>query len=236
MSGGTGIHEIWISKGKESARVGELLDIAEERAIPVFFKNPRVLDDVLPGTAHQGIMALAKEFAYTDLDRLINRSMNSRGRGLLIAADHITDEGNMGALIRTAVFFGAQGLILPRDRSAKVTQKVMKRSSGAYIHIPVARVVNLARTMDILKEKGFWIIGTTVESPESIYQFDWNRDIVLILGSEDKGMSRSVRAKCHQTVGIPSAGPLAALNISVACGIILSEISRQRRINQASAV
>ncbi|MFC1533084.1 23S rRNA (guanosine(2251)-2'-O)-methyltransferase RlmB [Thermodesulfobacteriota bacterium] len=229
INGRIRVDELWISEGKDSARVKEILQIAREKSIPVLFKKVHILDNLLPGLAHQGIVALAKEFAYADLDTLINTSQNSSRHALLVAGDHITDEGNLGALIRTAVFFGAHGLILPKDRSAKVTQRVMKRSSGAYVHLPVARVVNLGRALDTLKKRGVWIIGTAIDSPESIYQFDWGRDLVLVMGSEGKGLSRSIKSRCHQVVSIPSEGHLGALNVSVACGVILSEIVHQRK-------
>jgi len=224
------IDELWITKGKNTARVREILRLAEERGIPVQLKEGAALDTLLPGIAHQGIVAGAEKFTYSDLTTIIDTSLHDPDHALIVAADHITDEGNLGALIRAAVFFGAHGLILPKDRSAKVTERVKKRSSGAYAHLPVARVVNLARALDILNKKGFWIIGAAGESPESIYEFDWNRDLILVLGSEDRGLSRPVRSRCHQLIRIPSSGHLGALNISVAGGIILSEIVRQRKV------
>jgi 23S rRNA (guanosine2251-2'-O)-methyltransferase len=202
--------------------------MANENKIPVLYKKSSILNDILPGISHQGIVALAREYIYIDAEDLINSALNIPGHALLIAADHITDEGNLGAIIRTAVFFGAHGLILPKDRSAKITQNVMKRSSGAYIHLPVAQVVNLGRLLDNLDKRGFWIIGAAGESAESIYQFDWQRDLVLVVGSEDKGIRPSVRNKCHQMVGIQATGRQGALNVSVAAGVILSEIIRQR--------
>ena len=228
LKGGIRIDELWIATGKRSARAKEVLQIAEERGIPVRFKKILQLDNLLPGMAHQGIVALAEKFTYSDLNSILDISLQGPAPALIIAADHITDEGNLGALIRTAAFFGSHGLVLPRNRSAGVTERVLKRSSGAYVHLPVARVVNLARALDILDKKGLWIIGTAGESSESIYHFDWNRDLVLILGSEDRGLSRSARSRCHQLVSIPSPGYLASLNVSVAGGIVLSEIVRQR--------
>ena len=225
------MHEIWISEGRDPARVREILEIAGKKRIPVINKKTDHLNDALPDTAHQGIIAVAGEFTYIEIEDLIDQSRNMQGHGLLIASDHITDEGNLGALIRTAVFFGAQGIILPKDRSAQITHTVMKRSAGTYLNIPVARVVNLSRALDILTENGFWIIGAAGESTESIYKFDWLRDIVLVLGSEDKGLSHLARSKCHQVVGIPSAGAAESLNVSVACGVILSEVVRQRMGN-----
>ncbi|MBW1805250.1 MAG: 23S rRNA (guanosine(2251)-2'-O)-methyltransferase RlmB [Deltaproteobacteria bacterium] len=226
------IDELWIAKGKTSARGKEIIRLAEEKGIRVHYGKGAELDNLLPGMAHQGVVALTEKFSYIDLDDLINSALSRSGHGLLIAADHITDEGNLGALIRTASFLGAHGLILPKDRSAKVTEGVIKRSSGAYIHLPIARAVNLGRTLDILNERGFWIIGAEGESPDSIFQFDWDRDLVLIMGSEDKGLSHPVKKRCHQVVSIPSSGCLKSLNVSVAAGIILAEIFRQRSLRK----
>jgi 23S rRNA (guanosine2251-2'-O)-methyltransferase len=224
------IDGIWIAEGKRSARIQEILSIAMKNRIPVSFKPVFELDHWLPETAHQGIVALTGEFHYTDLNQLIDHALSGPDYALLIAADHITDEGNLGALMRTAAFFGTHGLILPKDRSAKVTEGVRKRSSGAYAHLPITIVVNLGRTLDILTEKGFWIIGAAGEADESIYQFDWKRDAVLVLGREDKGLTLPVRKRCHQMVRIPAAGRLNSLNIAVAGGVILSEIVRQKAL------
>jgi 23S rRNA (guanosine2251-2'-O)-methyltransferase len=231
MKGRMKIHELWIVQGKKSARRDEILGMAKDKHIPVRFKTREELSRILPGTSHQGIVALAEEFIYSDLDHLINIFTKSKGKvyALLIAADHITDEGNLGSLIRTAAFFGSHGLIIPKDRSARVTPKVIKRSSGAYVYLPVARVVNLGRALDLLRRREFWIVGAAGGSPESIYQFDWNRDLVLVLGNEQKGLSPAARKRCHHFVGIPTSGYGESLNVSVAAGVILSEIVRQRK-------
>jgi 23S rRNA (guanosine2251-2'-O)-methyltransferase len=222
------IKEIWIAEGKKTARTAEIIRMAGEQKIPVRLKKGAELFGLLPEIAHQGIVALAEKFTYSDVDRLIDISLKNKDQGLLIAADHITDEGNLGSLIRTAAFFGVHGLILPKKRSAAVSAQVLKRSSGAYVHLPIARVVNLGRTLDLLKDKGFWIIGASGGSPGSIYQFDWKRDLVLVLGNEQRGLSRSVRERCHQIVSIPTTGHVESLNVGVAGGVILSEIFRQR--------
>ena len=228
LAHGVGIHEIWITKDKKGSRIDEVLRVAGEKRIPVIVKKRPYLDQLFPGTNHQGIVALAEKFTYSDLDQLIHTSARDHHHALIVAADHITDEGNLGALIRTSAFFGVHGLILPKDRSARVTGKVLKRSSGAGLYLPVARVTNLRNTLDRLKKRGFWIIGAAGEGPVSIYRFDWVRDVVLILGREDRGLSPSVRDQCHQLVSIPSMGPLDSLNVSVAGGVVLSEIIRQR--------
>jgi len=224
------IEELWVAEGKKSVRTKEILRISRERNIPVRIKKGTELSRILPDVTHQGIVALVEEFTYSELDHLANIPLRKQGETLLIALDHMTDEGNLGALIRTAAFFGAHGLIIPKDRSASVTSKVFKRSSGACVYLPIARVVNMGRALDLLEKTGCWIIGASGESPESIYDFDWNRDLVLILGNEQRGLSRSARKRCHQEVSIPSLGHGESLNVAVASGVILSEIIRQRSI------
>jgi 23S rRNA (guanosine2251-2'-O)-methyltransferase len=224
----TRIQTLWVAKGRRKERLQQILDMADRKDIPVVFKTHADLDRRLPSVSHQGIVALMGDFVYADLGELLRGLRRRPGSGLLVAADHITDEGNLGALIRTAAFFGSHGLILPKDRSARVTERVIKRSSGGIAHLPVVQVVNLGRTLDHLREKGFWIIGAAGEAEDSIHEFDWKRDLGLVLGSEDKGLSPSVRGRCDHLVRIPGAGSVHALNVSVAGGIILAEILRQR--------
>lgn len=222
------IFEIWIAQGKTTARMKEIITLAQKYNIPIFEKDSSILDSVLPGTNHQGVAALIESFEYTDIKDLITSSHSTRGRTLYIAIDHITDEGNLGAIVRTAAFFGVNGIILPKDRSAKISEGVIKRSSGGYAHLPVSLVVNLGRAIDMLNEEGFWIIGTSGTGRDTIYEFDWRGDILLVVGNEEKGISPSILKRCHQILKIPSSGNIDALNVSVATGVILSEITRQR--------
>lgn len=222
------IQELWITQGQQSVRTKEIIAIAKERKISVSLKKSSELSRLLPDIAHQGIVALAEGFSYIDFDRIIDITSNAQDKGLLIAVDHITDEGNLGSLMRTAAFFGTHGMIIPKKRSATVSSRVLKRSSGACVHLPITRVVNLGRTLDLLKNRGFWVIGASSEGSENIYRFDWDRDLILVLGNEQRGLSQSVRKRCDQVVGIPSLGPLESLNVAVAGGVILSEIIRQR--------
>jgi 23S rRNA (guanosine2251-2'-O)-methyltransferase len=223
------VREIWIAEGKRGARPDEVLRLAKDRRIPVSIRKQDEIERFAPGVNHQGILAFAEFFAYLDLESLVDGIRGGRGLRLILAADHITDEGNLGALIRTSAFFGAQGLILPKDRSAQITGKLLKRTSGAFAALAVAQVVNLRRALDTLRDRGFWIIGAAGEGAVSIYDFDWNRDTVLVLGSESKGISRSVRQGCDALVRIPGEGTVESLNVSVACGVILGEIRRRRQ-------
>jgi 23S rRNA (guanosine2251-2'-O)-methyltransferase len=223
------ILEIWIREGKEGTRVKDVIHAAAQRSVRVFYKTAREMDQFLQGVAHQGVAAFAGEYLYADMEEIVALSISCQGEALILAADHITDEGNLGSLVRTGTFFGAHGLVLPKDRSASISAGVIKRSSGALMHLPVARVVNLGRTLTALKEKGFWIIGTAGESRDSIYDFDWKRNLVLVMGSEEKGLSPLIRGICDQIVRIPGSGRVESLNISVAAGAVLSEIQRRRR-------
>jgi len=232
IGGAASIEEVWLAEGKDTSRTREIVKIAEEAGIPVRVRRSADLHRVLPHTAHQGIVAVSKSFSYTDVNQLADGSLEGQVPALLIVADHITDEGNLGAIIRAGAFFGAHGLILPKDRSARVTPNVVKRSSGAYRSLRIARVVNIGRTLDLLLQKNFWIIGTSGRGSDSIYDVAWDRDTVLILGSEQKGISPSALKRCHQVVRIPSAGKVESLNVGVACGVILSEIFRSRAVRK----
>jgi 23S rRNA (guanosine2251-2'-O)-methyltransferase len=228
LGGKIKIHELLIGEGKRPARMEELISMARDRDIPLCFVTKEELNKIVPNAAHQAIMARTEEFPYADLDEIIDAGLNKRGKALLIVADHITDEGNLGALIRSAAFFGSDGLIIPKDRSAQVSPSLLKRSSGAFAYLPIARVVNLARTLDLLNKRGFWIMGASGNASKSIYKVDWNLDIVLVLGNEKKGISRVVEKQCQQMVRIPRSGRVDSLNVSVAGGVIMSEIVRQR--------
>ena len=225
-----GIVELLIAKGRKIERLKEIMDMAREKRIPIRFKDKIYLDKMLPNFSHQGVIAVLRNYSYCHLEDLIKIALASKKRGLLLVADHITDTGNLGSLIRTAGFFGVQGLILPRDRSASITDIVHKRSAGGSAYLPVSRVINLSRTLKQLADEGLWIVGAAGESKTNIYEFDWNRDLALVLGSEGKGLSRIVRDQCHHLVSIPRLGPLNSLNVSVAAGIILSEIVRHRGV------
>jgi 23S rRNA (guanosine2251-2'-O)-methyltransferase len=225
---GKGIVELFVARGRKIGRVREILDLARARDITIRFKDRGYLDRLSPHTSHQGLVAILGSYTYCTIDTLMGVALSRKSKGLLVVADHIIDPGNLGSLIRTAEFFGVHGLIIPKDRSASITDIVHKRSAGGTAYLPVARVVNLARTLGRMAGEGLWVVGAEGEGETSIYSFDWDRDVAIVLGSEGKGLSRVVRNRCHHLVRIPQLGHLESLNVSVAAGIILSEIARQR--------
>ncbi len=203
--------------------------MAEQAGVPVVVRRAAELDARFPSLAHQGVVAVGAPFAYCRPEDLMSRAQAAGNAALLVAADHITDEGNLGAILRSMDFFGAHGLVLPRDRSARVTPTVLKRSAGAALHVPVARVVNLGRWLDLLAAKGLWGIGASGEGPVSCWEFDWRRPLILVVGSEGRGLGRAVERRCHSLVRIPGAGAMESLNVAVATGVLLAEIQRQRK-------
>ena len=225
---GRAIVELFVARERSTVRLKEILDLAHAKGIPVRLRDRTYLDNLSSGLPHQGIVGVLSTYQYTDLGELTRICLSESDGGLLLVADHITDIGNLGSLIRTAEFFGVQGLILPRDRAASVTDAAQRISTGGAAYLPVARVVNIARALRELNELGFWIIGAAGESKANIYEFDWRGNVILVLGSEDKGLSRVVKKECHQLISIPGLGHLDSLNVAVAAGVILSEIARQR--------
>lgn len=225
--GGIALKEVWLADGRMSPRLRELADLAAGMGIAVREKPAAVFAERFPDVAHQGVAAVAAAFVYADLEDTARRSLERPGGALFVALDHVTDEGNLGALIRTAAFFGAQGMILPKDRSAGISPRVLKRASGACAVLPVVQVVNLVRSLQQLKKLGYWVIGAAGESSLSIHDFDWRRSVVLVLGNEERGLSPGIRRCCDQLVAVPGSGLMESLNVSVAGGVILAEIRRQ---------
>jgi 23S rRNA (guanosine2251-2'-O)-methyltransferase len=171
-------------------------------------------------------LGLCETFDYSSVDDIIANRRDDFKKNLILILDSITDPQNLGSLIRTAHCCGANGVIIPENRSASVTASVMKASAGAAHHIPVAVVVNLSNTLLYLKEKGFWIYGTDPVSGKYVSTLDYEGHIGLVMGSEGKGMRPLIKKKCDFLLSIPIMGKIDSLNVSVAAGIILYEILR----------
>ncbi len=176
-----------------------------------------------------------QSFVYADLDVLIKNRNKSFNFDLILILDSIMDPQNLGSIIRTAHCLGANGVVIPEDRAAPVTAAVIKLPPEAFRQIPVARVVNLAQTIDYLKDKGFWIFGADAHGGSNLREMDFNCPVVLVLGGEAKGIRPLVKKKCDFLLTIPMVGNFDSLNVSVAAGIIQYEIFCQRRQTKADA-
>ncbi len=190
------------------------------------------LDYITNRGNHQGIAAQIAPYTYLELADLIAQAQSASSQPIIIATDGITDPHNLGAIIRTAEAIGAQGLMLPQRRAVAITSAVMKVAAGALENFPVARVVNLSRGLEELKAAGFWIYGTAAEAAAPIHTVEFTGPIVLVVGSEGEGLSLLTQRCCDALVSIPLAGNTPSLNVSVATGMALYEIYRQRWCNQ----
>lgn len=220
--------KIFIANGRGGPAVREIIDKARRNNISIEWKERSYLDRVTAGADHQGVVALHAPFEYVGVDDVLKNRVPGLDSDLIVILDCILDPHNLGSIIRTSHCMGANGIILPADRAASVTPAVLKVSAGSAAVLPIACVTNLARTIDELKEKGFWIYGADTSGGGSIRQHDFHSSTVLILGGEEKGMRRLIRKKCDFLVTIPMAGNFDSLNVAVAAGILQYEILLQR--------
>jgi 23S rRNA (guanosine2251-2'-O)-methyltransferase len=209
---------------KKDPPLRRVLDLAKERGVPVRFEE-RSFFARLPFKAHQGVVAMAPPFEYASLDEVLRAPRE--GLALFVVLDHLTDPHNVGAILRTAECAGAHAVILPERRSASVNATVRKASAGAAGRIPVARVANVAQSIRRLKEEGVWTAGADA-SAVPMSQADFGRDTALVIGAEGAGLAPLVKRECDALVRIPMHGTLASLNASVAAGVLLYEVLRQR--------
>ncbi|AKG24818.1 23S rRNA (guanosine(2251)-2'-O)-methyltransferase RlmB [Calothrix sp. 336/3] len=222
------LNRIWITaRLRYDPRFHSLIARAKENGAIIDEVEPKRLDQITFAANHQGIAAQVSPHEYMDLHELIEQAKKVNDP-VIVAADGITDPHNLGAIIRTAEAIGAQGLIIPQRRASGVTSTVMKVAAGALENFPVARVVNLHRALEELKSSGFWIYGTAAEASESVHTVDFNGAIVLVVGAEGEGLSLLTQKCCDFLVSIPLQGKTPSLNASVAAGMTLYEIYRQR--------
>ncbi|HEX2787876.1 MAG TPA: 23S rRNA (guanosine(2251)-2'-O)-methyltransferase RlmB [Ignavibacteria bacterium] len=177
----------------------------------------------------QGVICFIKDFEYTSLSEIFENTKKVQNP-LLVLLDEITDPHNMGAVIRSAVCLGADGIVIPRHNSAEVNHTVIKTSSGAVNYLPIAKETNLVNSITYLKNNGFWIIGTDMQAKKFTYEMDFKRPIALVLGSEGKGIRKIIKDNCDDFVRIPMTGKLDSLNVSVSAGVVMYEILRQKNV------
>ena len=225
------LNRIWITpRLRYDPRFHSLILQAKENGSIVDEVEPKRLDRITYGANHQGVAAQVAPHEYLDLHELLTR-IESVSDPVIIAADGITDPHNLGAIIRTAEAIGAQGLVIPQRRSAGITSTVIKVAAGALENFPVARVVNLHRALEELKSAGFWIYGTDDSASQSLHSVNFSGAIVVVIGSEGEGLSMLTQRSCDFLVSIPTLGKTPSFNASVASGMILYEIYRQRWSN-----
>jgi len=177
---------------------------------------------------HQGVVLEMVEFQYSDVSDMLSFAQKKQQEALLVALDHLQDPQNVGAIIRSAFSLGAHGVIIPKDRACEITPAVIKAAAGATSHLPIAKVTNLNRCLDELKDQGLWLLGTAPEAQDTLYHLDLQRPLVMIIGAEGNGMAEHVAKRCDMLARIPMVGELGSLNASVSGSICMYEIQRQR--------
>jgi 23S rRNA (guanosine2251-2'-O)-methyltransferase len=230
------LEEVIIAQGVKGNWVNEVRQLARSLGLPLRVQQRAALDR-LAGTAHhQGVLARRGSYRYYHLDDLLEHLASLTETPLLVAADGITDPMNLGNLSRSALAAGSHGLIIPKDRAVGVTPVVIKAGAGALEYLRVYRVTNLAESLMRLKEAGLWIIGTDAQAPQSLYDTDLTMPLVVVIGSEDKGLRPRVRQHCDTMVAIPLAAPeIGSLNAASAGAVFLFEIHRQRLQRKSGA-
>lgn len=219
--------DVFVLKGREDKRLQPLLNDLQRLGISITQVNRQTLDNKAQGEVHQGIIARvipAKELNEQDLDHILAQ----HSAPFLLILDGVTDPHNLGACLRTADAAGVHAVIVPKDKSAQLNATARKVASGAAETVPLIRVTNLARTMRELQERNVWIVGTAGEATHSLYQSKLTGALALVMGAEGDGMRRLTREHCDQLISIPMAGSVSSLNVSVATGVCLFEIVRQR--------
>jgi 23S rRNA (guanosine2251-2'-O)-methyltransferase len=220
--------ELWIAQPRGDARVRELKERAEKAGVRVQTASADALGKMVGDVVHQGAVAAMRPLKSWDEHDLIEALSRLTVDPLLLILDGVTDPHNLGACLRSADAAGAHAVVIPKDRAATVDGVVRKVAAGAAEFVPVASVTNLARTLDLLKERGVWVVGTDGDAPQPLYTVDLRRPLALVLGGEGGGMRRLTRERCDFLVRIPMAGHVQSLNVSVAAGITLFEALRQR--------
>lgn len=231
LESGRPLDHIVIARGRHGERLEPIISRASERNVPVRFEERAQLDRIAGSPQHQGVVALAAAKRTLSLEEILADAKSSQNRtaGLLVLLDGVEDPHNLGAIIRSSLAAGASAVIVPERRAAGLGETVARASAGALEHLPIARVVNLSRAMEDLKEAGYWLVGLDERAPQSFDQVDLTGPVALVMGGEGKGLHDLVRKRCDFLASIPTTGPVRSLNVSVAAGIILFETVRQRR-------
>ena len=223
-------NRLYINDDRLDNRLQSILTVAEEHQIPIERLAAQKMNQRFPDAVHQGVVACAgklPEYIEADLQHLLESNTKP---ALILILDGVTDPHNLGACLRSADAAGVDFVIIPKDKNASVTPVVSKVACGAAESVPLVRVTNLARAMELIKQQGVWIYGAAGEATGSVYQLDCKTSIAIVMGAEDKGMRHLTREQCDGLFSLPMLGTVTSLNVSVATGVCLYEVVRQRSL------
>ena len=220
------IEKITIAKGADGS-IQKIAGKAKDKKIPIYYSDRNHMDKLAGGTNHQGVIAVVSDYRYCTTEDILARAEERGEDPFVIILDGLEDPHNLGAIIRTANLAGAHGVIIPKRRAVGLTATVAKTSAGALNYTPVAKVTNLAATIEELKREGLWFVCADMDG-ELMYRCNLKGPIGLVIGNEGEGVGRLVKEKCDFTASIPMKGDIDSLNASVAAGVLAYEIVRQR--------
>lgn len=232
LESGKDINKIFVARGEKQGSINKIIGKAKDSKVVLVETDKRKLDEMSQTGNHQGVIAIVPPFEYCNVDDILNVAKEKNEDPFVIILDGIEDPHNLGAIIRTAETAGAHGVIIPKRRAVGVNSTVNKSSAGAVEYMKVARVNNITETMNYLKEKGLWIIGTDMDTDKYYYNQNMTGPIAIVIGSEGFGMSRLVKENCDILVKIPMNGKITSLNASVSAGIVMYEIVKQKNANK----
>lgn len=232
IKSGRSINRILIAEGSHGGSISEIINLAKERHLVLQSISTDKLDTLCGGQRHQGIAAYAAPVDYVELDDILNLAKNRGEDPFLILLDELEDPHNLGAILRTADAVGAHGILIPKHRSCPLSSVVAKTSAGAVEYVPVARIGNVAQTLEGLKKQGLWVAGADMDGTENYYEANLTGPIVLVIGSEGHGVSRLTKEACDFIVKIPMRGKVNSLNASNAAAILAYEILKQRTLQK----
>lgn len=220
-------NKLYIQEDLRGKNVDKIKDLATEKKVSISWTPKKTLSEMSDGAVHQGFVLRVSEFAYAELSDIITKA-ESEENPLIIILDGITDPHNFGSILRTADATQVTGIIIPKHRAVGVTPVVAKTSTGAVEYVPIARVTNLSQTLDILKEKGFWVFGTDMDGTPS-HRWNTAGKLALIIGSEGKGISPNIKKQVDEMITIPMAGHVQSLNAGVAAAVLMYEVFRNKQ-------
>ncbi len=228
LKSGRGINKLLVASGDREGSIGEILALAREKGVLVQTVERSKIEAIAGGLRHQGVLAYVSPVAYVELEDILARAVEKQEPPFLLLLDELEDPHNLGALLRTADAAGVHGVLIPKRRSCPLSATVAKTSAGAVEYVPVARIGNIAQTLKKLKEQGLWVVGADMDGTSAYYDADLTGPLVLIVGSEGKGIGRLTKENCDFVVRIPMLGRINSLNASVAGSILMYESMRQR--------
>jgi 23S rRNA (guanosine2251-2'-O)-methyltransferase len=220
------IEQILILHGTTGPQIQQINKLAREQRILVKEADKERFREISGEAVTQGVLAVVNDYPYVEIEDILAIAKAKDAKPFLLVLDEIEDPHNLGALIRTAECAGVHGVIIPRHHAASVNQTVVKTSAGATSHMAIARVTNIAQTLEELKKAGVWIVGTDMGAEKKYYELDYSGAIAVVIGNEGSGMRRLVKEKCDFLVNIPMHGKIASLNASVAGGLVLFEAAK----------